>query len=228
MHRLVRALPFLEDELTLLARFVPRGSVCIDVGAANGVYTTVLSRLAGPAGRVYSFEPQPASFRLLAAGRALLRLRNVDARRVAVSDEPGPLVMLVPRRRLPVHGRAFVSRGATLTSDDLAEFRAADRLEVDTVTLDGLGLQRLDFVKCDVEGGELAVLRSGEGMLLAHRPVLLLEVEARHTRKYGYAPAELFAWLAARGYAAHVLDGARLRRVDRVDGAHRNYLFRPS
>ena len=56
---LARWTPYLESELCGLRTLVRPGSVCIDVGSAADLYTTVLSRLAGPAGRVYSIEPLP-------------------------------------------------------------------------------------------------------------------------------------------------------------------------
>ncbi len=50
LAELVRRTWFLEDELLLLRALVPRGSVCLDVGAANGIYTALLARLVGPRG----------------------------------------------------------------------------------------------------------------------------------------------------------------------------------
>lgn len=224
----VAAAPFLEDELLLLADLVPAGGTCVDIGANNGIYTTVLSRIVGPTGLVIALEPQPFSFRVLSAAARGLRLRNVDARRIAVSAGGGAVDMVVPRRHgLPVHGRAFIADGADVGPEDLAEFDDAVAISVPTLALDDLlaDLDRLDFVKCDVEGAELDVLRSGAAALRRHQPNLLVEIEARHTRKYGHAPDAVFGWLAGLGYRASILDGRHLRPVAGILDHARNYVF---
>ncbi|MGC2280676.1 MAG: hypothetical protein WA603_11710, partial [Candidatus Acidiferrales bacterium] len=44
---------------------VTAGMNVLDLGAQSGFYTLLLSRLVGPEGRVFAFEPLPANFRLL-------------------------------------------------------------------------------------------------------------------------------------------------------------------
>ncbi|WP_268251869.1 FkbM family methyltransferase [Streptomyces massasporeus] len=74
-------------------------------------------------------------------------------------------------------------------------------------TLDQLaresGTERLAFVKADVEGTELAVLKGGSATLRRHRPTLLLEIERRHPAKYGVHPADVLRHLRGFGYQAH-------------------------
>ncbi|MEV6878398.1 FkbM family methyltransferase [Amycolatopsis sp. NPDC051128] len=74
-------------------------------------------------------------------------------------------------------------------------------------TLDGLraaaGLTRLDFVKIDVEGGELHVLQGGQQTIETFRPTMLIEIEARHTARYEYSPDDVVDWLTRRGYTMH-------------------------
>ena len=73
---------------------------------------------------------------------------------------------------------------------------------VEARTLDGLlsGSDRLDAIKCDVEGAELAVLRGAAQTLERFHPLLLIEIEERHTRRYGHSAQEVFDLLSAHGY----------------------------
>jgi hypothetical protein len=158
---LARRTPYLEAEMLGLRDLVGPGSVCVDVGAAAGLYTQALSRLAGPSGQVHSVEPL-----------------------------------------------SFVHPVATLDGLGLS-----------------LGLDRLDFIKIDVEGAELSVLQGAEQVIEAFRPALLVEIEARHTARYEYGPDDLADWLARRGYAMYAWQG-RWREAGRVDAGTRNYLFR--
>jgi hypothetical protein len=98
-------------------------------------------------------------------------------------------------------------------------------------TLDGLcarnNLTRLDFVKIDVEGGELDVLRGGEHAVESFRPTLLVEIEARHITRYQHSPDDVLNWLTQRGYAMYIWrDG--WQRSTGLCGHVNNYLFRPN
>jgi hypothetical protein len=89
----------------------------------------------------------------------------------------------------------------------------------------GPELTRLDFVKVDVEGAELHVLTGGEHIIDEFRPAMLIEIEARHTVRYGYSPDDVVDWLTARGYAMHTWkDG--WQAASEVSPDTRNYLFR--
>lgn len=229
---LVRRTGILEDELLLLPKLVPRGGVCLDIGAANGIYTAVLARLVGPRGVVHAVEPQPFNVRNLRLVQRALGLRNVRLHQLALADRSGELRLVVPRRRFHVHGRAYLWDGDGDPHVYTDEFRGVDGYTVPTTTLDALAgelnLPSLAFVKCDVEGAELRLLHGAETTVARHRPTLLIEVEERHTAKYGHRAAEVFAWLAGRGYAASALAGRTVRAVTSPLPGVRNYLFRPA
>ncbi|HXB48435.1 MAG TPA: FkbM family methyltransferase, partial [Streptosporangiaceae bacterium] len=57
--QLARRTHYVEPEMLGLRDLIQPGSVCFDIGAAAGLYTLALSRLAGPKGQVHSFEPVP-------------------------------------------------------------------------------------------------------------------------------------------------------------------------
>ncbi|NNJ08202.1 FkbM family methyltransferase [Streptomyces sp. PKU-MA01144] len=221
--------PFVEDEVADLRAFVPPGAVCVDVGAEYGLYTWVLSALTGPSGRVHCVEPLPGPYRWLRAAAGLLGARNVTVHRAALGARPGHGKLSLPvRRGLPVHGRAYLTEGADGPGPN-AEFRAARIVDAPVRTLDQLareaGLERLTFVKADVEGAELALLEGGSATLRRHRPTLLLEIERRHLAKYGADPADVLRLLRGFGYQAHRRRRGRWTPVARVTDDCRNYLF---
>lgn len=228
---LVRRAWFLENELLLLPALVPRGGVCVDVGAGNGVYTVALARLVGPSGTVHAVEPQPFALRNLRAVRTLLRLHNVSLHPVALADWQGQTRLVVPQRLLRVHGRAYVWDGAGEPNVSPEEFRNADGMAVRVTTLDAL-LDDLDppvlhLIKCDVEGAELRLLHGARDTLARYRPTLLIEIEDRHTAKYGHRACDVFKWMADQGYhATALLDDHSHPSPAPVPGI-RNYLFRP-
>lgn len=220
---------FLEDEVVGLRDLVAPGATCVDVGAEYGLYTYLLAHLAGPGGSVHSVEPLPGPRRFLTSVLGLVGARTVTVHAAALSSGGGAGTMSLPvRRSLPVHGRAFLTSGARGLGSN-AEFGGHRGVAVAVTTLDELaasqGLERVDVVKADVEGAELAVLRGGRAVLERDHPVLLLEVEDRHLARYGQRAADVVAHLAALGYAPHVWDGSAWHRVDAVTAEHRNYAF---
>jgi len=228
---LARSTPYLEAEMLGLAELIAPGSVCLDVGAAAGLYTQALSQLAGPTGQVHSVEPldfaHPVWSRVLRAYAAA----NVQRHRLALGPRTGVEHMSVPIGRYgPVTGRSFLDAQAC-GPDSNAEFGEQIAVAVPVETLDRfsarLGLPRLDFVKIDVEGAELHVLRGGERVIEAWRPTLLVEIEARHAARYQHTPADVVDWLVRRGYAMHVWKRG-WRAADGICPHIRNYLFRPT
>jgi FkbM family methyltransferase len=219
---------WLEPELLGLPSLVGPGSVCVDVGAAAGIYTLPLSRLVGPTGLVHSVEPLPFAW---PTWNRLLHVRsspNVQHHAVALGSEPGEASMSVPRGRHGlVTGRSFISQHC-LGLGSNAEFAQHITYPVPVDTLDGLlgqtELGRLDFVKIDVEGAELHVLTGGSHVIESFRPAMLIEIEARHTARYQYVPEDVVSWLSARGYDMYTWHRG-WHRAPQITSTTRNYLF---
>lgn len=226
---LARVTPFVEPELIGLRDIVKPGDTCLDIGAALGLYTVSLSRLVGPQGTVHSVEPlvfaHPALSYLLRPREG----RNIVRHSVALGTREGKDVMSVPvRHGLPVTGRSFLTAGADGLGSN-TEFAEHLEVVVRTDTLDRFvaanGIDRLDFVKADVEGAELRVLQGGTETIEKFRPKLLLEIEERHVERFGYRSEDVVDWLAERGYRMHTWQRGAWRQTDRIRPDLRNYLF---
>jgi FkbM family methyltransferase len=229
---LARRTPYLESEMLGLADLVGPGSVCIDVGAAAGLYTVTLSRLVGPEGQVLSVEPVSFAHPVWSRVLGVKRTGNVRWFPIAVGAEAGRGVMSVPvsRRGGRVTGRSFLEWKTTGQGSN-AEFARQMSVDIDIQTLDGLcasaGLTRLDFVKIDVEGGELRVLQGGQHAIETFRPTLLVEIEDRHAERFENSGLDVATWLTDRGYAMYTWQQG-WRETTAISPDVRNYLFRPA
>ncbi|HVY03005.1 MAG TPA: FkbM family methyltransferase, partial [Caulobacterales bacterium] len=170
----VRLLPFLADP----------ARAAIDAGANRGVWAHVLSRLCP---KVYAFEPNPKLFAVLKAGARA----NVECHRCGLSDSDGEAELMVPG----VPGR-YSNQGATLNPAKVAGQPFAT-MRVETRRLDGLDLDPVGFIKIDVEGHEMAVLRGAKALIARDRPRLIIEMEEKHTKQ---PLAEAIAEVTALGY----------------------------
>ncbi|CAM5422990.1 FkbM family methyltransferase [Streptomyces avidinii] len=220
---------FVEDEVAGLRPFVRPGAVCLDIGAEYGLYTWALSALSGPEGSVHSIEPLPGPAAWLRTAASAFGCDNVTVHRVALAARAQPGTMSLPRRRLlPVHGRAYLTEGANGPGPN-TEFARSRSVATAVRTVDGLchhlGLDRVDFIKADVEGAEAAVLAGARRTLLRHRPSLLLEIEDRHLAKYDARPAGLVAGLRGLGYSMYRWREGGWHPEAAVTDDFRNYLF---
>jgi FkbM family methyltransferase len=184
--------PRFEPELARLTEMVPGGgprATAVDVGGWYGPWT---HRLAARARRVVTLEPVPHLARTLAAGAPA----NVRVVQAAASDRPGPAPLWQP----PHDTRGDRGVSSLVRRDGL---HATTGQSVECVTLDELALEGVDFIKIDVDGAELAVLRGAEALLARDRPALFIELESR-IQPIG----PVVRHLRARGYEGWVLPGS--------------------
>jgi FkbM family methyltransferase len=151
-----------------LPTFVRRGWTVCDVGASIGYYSLMLSRLVGPAGRAFAFEPDPALLPKLRR-RLALEARNVELYRVALG------AAAASRRFEPAPHReasGLPNLGQwSLVGEGLRE----GGFEVSFLTIEDFvaerGVDRLHFVEADIEGGELDLLPGARATVDSHRPL---------------------------------------------------------
>jgi FkbM family methyltransferase len=187
------------------------GMVALDVGANVGAYSILLGQWAGARGAVYAFEPVPDLARGLAAHIELNGLADiVHGVGAAVGDREGSADLIAGNT-------AGESRLATPA--DAADGAVA---AVPLVTIDGFCERHdlaPDFIKIDVEGWELSVLRGARRTIRRRRPGLALFVEMHPSiwPALGMTRDDVEAELAAQGLRAVPLtaegDGWQLEGV---------------
>lgn len=170
-ERSVRRAFGLHAPADLITSLVPPGRNAVDVGANRGVYAYWIAKRAT---EVDAFEPQPDLARYIRRAR----LRNVRVHEIALSDQAGTAQMLVPS------SDDGLARLASSDANDAVpaqvELGPTTELSVKTLTLDSFRLPDVGFLKIDVEGHELAVLRGADQTIATSRPVVFIECEARH------------------------------------------------
>jgi len=200
--------------LPRVSRYVRPGSTVVDVGANTGHFSYRLAQSA-PDVTVLAFEPQSYARFLMRLSGLLRPAGTVWIFPFALGAEAGLAFINVPVKR----GRSFGTGLAHLGSGShLARRFPVVRELVAVQTLDAV-LAQLDvppvsFVKIDVEGFELFVLRGAQDMIDRDRPVVLAETP--EAGNFGYALQDLEAFFRSRKYAMlDPLSGRRLERLSR-------------
>lgn len=197
-------------ECVITDHFVHRGATVVDIGASWGFFSHHMAQRVSREGLVISFEPHPLNTPIL---QKLEKARSqVRFRPVAASDAPGQAPMYVPRLRFrPVTAQSSLSH----------EFRGFDGVETDSISVPTVRLDdeigpdaRVTFMKVDVEGHELSVLRGAISILERCRPVLLIEIEQRHIQEPIFT---VFDAIRALGYELFYVNETDLRPVADFD-----------
>lgn len=195
-----------------LPQLVRAGDTCIDIGANLGYYARTISRLAGPAGRVYAVEPVAPIRKVLS--RNLRRCGNTEILPFALGAAAGPVRMGNDSARENGYfgtGRNFVNEGGGRSDVEFtAEMRRGSELFA--------RLPRLDFIKCDIKGYEAVVMEEMRPLLERFRPTVLIETGGENRPRI----VRLFTRL---GYAGYTLD--RGREIPLSPGSTKDIIFRP-
>ncbi len=197
-------------EKRLFLQLVKRGHTVLDIGANRGHFTVLFSHLVGARGVVHAFEPVPTTFAMLKKNAATLTAHpNCKLQTLALGEHSGRATMFQPGTDDGQASLRTHEHGSWGTAQSVAEHSC----EVATLDEYARHFPRLDFIKCDVEGGELPILRGARTVLERHSPVLYVEVVAEWARNFGYTPGDLVRFLREAGYDQIYLVTDRVQRL---------------
>lgn len=154
---------FSEGEVDLFRQIVGAGDTVLEIGANLGVHTLVLAQLAGNSGQVHAFEPQRLLFQTLAGNMAINSVTNVYAYQKAAGETNGHIKVPVLDCEQEINWGGL----------ELGKWEQGE--EVEQITVDSLSLDNCHFIKIDVEGMELAVLKGAAETIRRFQPLLYVE-----------------------------------------------------
>ena len=131
------------------------GMTVVDIGANQGLYSLFFAQRVGPEGRVFAFEPDDTLHAALVDNLAFNRARQVQAHHLALGAKPDTLTLF----------RSLLNSGDNRLASAGRADRPGEAVSVRVERLDHvLAGQRIDFIKMDVQGWEMEVLRGMEGI----------------------------------------------------------------
>ena len=173
------------------------GDVCLDIGANIGAITIALADKVGATGKVVALEPGPEFFRRLQW--------NINA-----NPEISARVYLhnlgAANENTKLKWQKSTNAPGTATTYAHGMDPNASTIDVPVVRLDDCGsiqkLSRVDFVKIDVDGIELDILKGAANMLARHKPIIYVETNMWNDELTKTA-AEMEALLLQLGYSLY-------------------------
>jgi FkbM family methyltransferase len=192
---------FEPNEFAFLSTTLKPGMTVIDVGANEGLYTAFAARCVGPKGKVIAVEPSSRECGRLRRNLELNHLQNVVIFPVAASNASGQADLRIAGYGHEGHN----TLGAFIYGTRLARTETVRLLPLDDVAREA-GVERVDVMKIDVEGAELAALEGARGILSRDHPLLLLELCDATLQHQGAGSADVLKLLKAYGYHVFIFD----------------------
>jgi FkbM family methyltransferase len=158
-------------ENEIMKYFIPNeGENVVDVGAHIGLYSLIAAKRVGSSGKVIAIEPDPENFKILKKNILLNQLTNVEPLECAVYSAKEKLKLFLPE----------LDQGRTIFNTVMQDRAgmSSNFLEVEANTLDNIlseySMHRVNYLKIDVEGAELEVLKGAVNTLSSNKDLTLL------------------------------------------------------
>lgn len=197
------------EEQDLLEGMISGASVILDIGANIGWYTTWFGKHS-PESTIYAFEPIPDTFHFLSRNIDENQLKNVSAYNIGIGAKNDCVDFY------------YFPQGSIVASQaNLLNCKKSVRIECKLCTLDRFvcqnNISNIDFIKCDVEGGELDVIKGGATVLSQYHPIIYTELYEGWCKQYGYCSNDILKTLARYGYQCYFPYDNALYEIDDVN-----------
>ncbi|MDR7130458.1 FkbM family methyltransferase [Algoriphagus sp. 4150] len=180
----------------VLEKFLKKGDTFIDVGANQGEYSLWAARKVGIDGRVVAFEPMQQLFDQLTENIRLNEAfhKSIIPVKLGLSDKKGEVIL---------YSSADSNEGTNTIYNTEKFSIESGKIQLDTLDeqLKSLEITNVNFLKIDVEGAELQVLKGALNTLKKHRPIILLEINKDACIAGGYLPEDILALLKPFNYS---------------------------
>jgi FkbM family methyltransferase len=186
-----------EPEVTaVLNRYLSKGMTMIDIGAHHGYLALLVSTLVGEEGRVFAFEPAPENISLLSK---------------TIEINSGNSIEIVPFAASSESSKVKLSQSNSSTHSVLDLNDESATIEVEAVTIDSFlkesNVKRIDFVKIDVEGHEIEVLKGMKDTIKANLPMIICEIHNEENWHH------FIAFIKDMGYETRTLRSQMPRQI---------------
>jgi FkbM family methyltransferase len=177
-----------EPETTaLIARVVKPGMIALDIGANVGCHTFRLAQLVGASGRAVAFEPMQCAYTRLCRNAQLNSFGNLTLERIALGNTNGMLQA------------GFRTSWPLYLSSSVPETESVPVMRLDDY-MRRRGIDRIDFIKLDVDGYEYRVLQGAHDALSRCAPMILMEFAAWTLERVGDKACEMLEYLETLDY----------------------------
>ena len=213
-----------EKELQLLKNIIIPETDTIDIGVYRGVYSYEMAKYSK---MVHAFEPNPIIFKDIELNLSKI-IKNINLYNFALSDKENKVLLKVPIRNKNYdksnYEEYFQMGRATIHEQNV--MGDIETFEIKSKKLDNFTFSnRISFIKIDVEGHEMSVIKGAENTIKQYKPTLLVEIEEKHSKQ---KVLDSINYINSLGYESFFYDN-ELKNTNNLNNLnmYNNFIFKP-
>lgn len=201
-------------ELEFVEKNIKNGDVFLDIGANFGLYSIFIGKKFESC-QIHSFEPVPETFEILRQNIEHNKLNSkIKINNIGLADKTGQL---------------FFSNDKYAGNHIIWNPQKNDMVvKVNVQKLDDYikdsAIQSVNFIKCDVEGAELLVLKGAEDIISKFHPIILIEIYNEWTQRFGYNAIDVINFLLEFGYQIKAIN-PHSKKIEEFDPSKLNSVY---
>lgn len=193
-----------KQDSDMIFKLVQDGDTIFDIGGNMGWYSIGLYK-AKQLVDIHTFEPIPSTYESL-VGNAKINGIKIKINNFGLSNTKQDL-------KFYFHKEGSGNASAAVMNEERENM--VINCHVDTLDnyFQQQGLEKLDFIKCDVEGAELLTFQGGRQTIEKHKPIVFTEMLRKWSAKFNYHPNEIINLFKEMGYGCYFVDSGELKKI---------------
>lgn len=198
-------LSYEEEELSMQFQLIEDNDVVFDIGGNYGWYSIHVAKKF-PKNKVFSFEPVPKTYSILKENIELNQASNIQPINIGLSNKKGEFVFYCDPE-LTVNASLNNVKESINVVEVVCKVDCLDQFVTDNK------IDKLDFIKCDIEGAELFALLGAKESLKKFKPKLFVEMLRKWSLKFDYHPNDIIEFLRELGYKCFTINNDSLEEI---------------
>ena len=212
-----------EPEIKIIKDLIKQGTDTIDVGVYRGVHSYEMSKYSV---NVHAFEANPIIYKDLVDTLPLIK-KNIKLYNFALSDKSGETIIKIPIRNKEADKKNYEEyfKMGLATIHQNNNFDSFEEFNVNSKKIDDFKFENIiSFIKIDVEGHEMEVIKGGVDLINKFKPSLMVEIEEKHSKK---PILETINFISNIGYKVFCLKDKELVNIEMIDNLRifNNFIF---
>jgi FkbM family methyltransferase len=205
------------EESKVLFQLIQDGMIILDIGAHIGWHSVSFAKKF-PTSEIYSFEPIPNTFSFLEKNIQHNAVKNIHVFNYGLSNESKDVFFHYFKG-----GSALASQANLIEHDKTKKIQC--RVERLDDVFSSLGAKKIDFIKCDIEGGELAAIQGSMEVIKKFLPIIFIELYEEWCRKFNYSANDVLSLLTGFGYLCFSAEKGHLKKEESIKNENNSYNY---
>jgi FkbM family methyltransferase len=196
-------------EVEYILPLIKPGSTILDIGANFGFYSIIFAKRCKDA-KIHCFEPVSETFEHLVNNiYHNSASKSIVYNNCGVGERNGTMNITTDLYA----GNYLVENGSNYINSETVPIVSIDSY------IEEKNIEKIDFIKCDIEGAELFMLKGSLSTINRDKPIIFIEIYDEWTKRFGHRAKHVVEYILKFGYYYEVIDrnGVTYCQTDSID-----------